>query len=304
MTGYRILVAEDDPIARSSLADYLVLSGYEVSVAADGREAVEKARRLRPDAVLLDVQMPGSDGLEVLRILRDDPDLMDTPILLVTSLARTNVKVRALDLGADDYIVKPFDKVELVARVRRALRRSARYRELSGKLEGNLADVALPELLQTLELGKKTARVSFVGPGAELFLERGFLRAATWAGSPAEEALCRLLLVNTGSFRVTFEDPSPLGESPAGLPVQEALLEAARALDELRRVIPGSPSWESLFEIAGGEEALAGLRLPGQSGPLSLGTLATRFDGSLPEAVRTLAAAIQSGAVRAIPTQD
>ena len=78
----------------------------------------------------------GGRVTHVAKDCRSDPVLQDVPVLLLTSLSRTNIKVRALDLGADDYIVKPFDRAELVARVRRALRRSARYRELSGTLQG------------------------------------------------------------------------------------------------------------------------------------------------------------------------
>ncbi len=298
MTGYRILVADDEDLARSSLTDYLVLTGYEVISAANGREAVEKARLFHPDVVLLDVQMPGSDGFEALTLLRDDPVLKDTPVLLVTSLSRSNVKVRALDLGADDYIVKPFDRAELVARVRRALKRSARYRELSEALKGDLAYVSLAELLQTLELGRKTGRVLFPDLSARIHVVRGHFRSAQWQEEEGLCALCRLLLVPRGPFQVEFESASPLaGEEEPGKPIQEVILECARLQDEALRELlelgidrPVEASSAFLGDVS--------ILAPPPAGPLLAGELVARIRGDLASAARLVAAGIRQGTVR------
>jgi two-component system response regulator MprA len=117
----RILVADDDPAVRNALDRALRLAGYEVNVAADGREALDLATRTTPDAMVLDVLMPHHDGIEVCRRLRRRGD--HTPVLLLTAKDAVADRVTGLDAGADDYLVKPFALDELLARVRALLRR-------------------------------------------------------------------------------------------------------------------------------------------------------------------------------------
>jgi two-component system alkaline phosphatase synthesis response regulator PhoP len=116
-----ILVVDDDPKIRELLRLYVAREGHRVIHAGDGPEALEAAARARPDLVLLDVMLPGLDGFEVCRRLRDDGAEM--PILLLTARSGDSDKVIGLDIGADDYIVKPFSPRELMARVRVQLRR-------------------------------------------------------------------------------------------------------------------------------------------------------------------------------------
>ena len=119
--GGRILVAEDDPKQAELLRRYLENEGHAVVVCNDGRVALEEARRRTPDLVLLDVMMPRVDGLDVCRILRHESDI---PIIMLTARSTEDDLLLGLDLGADDYITKPFSPRELVARVRSLLRRS------------------------------------------------------------------------------------------------------------------------------------------------------------------------------------
>jgi DNA-binding response OmpR family regulator len=116
-----ILVVDDDPKIRELLRLYVAREGHRVIHAGDGPEALEAAARARPDLVLLDVMLPGLDGFEVCRRLRDDGAEM--PILLLTARSGDSDKVIGLDLGADDYVIKPFSPRELMARVRAHLRR-------------------------------------------------------------------------------------------------------------------------------------------------------------------------------------
>ena len=118
----RILVVEDDSRVAASVRRALVYEGYEVTVAEDGRTALDQARDEEPDLVLLDVMLPGIDGLEVCRRLRAAGDM---PILMLTARDATADRVLGLDSGADDYLPKPFAYEELLARVRALLRRRA-----------------------------------------------------------------------------------------------------------------------------------------------------------------------------------
>ena len=119
----RILIVEDEPVIAAGLMDELRAEGYVVGVAVDGVQGLELARLEKWDLILLDVMLPGKDGWAVCRELRREKNL--TPILLLTALSREQDKIRGLDLGADDYLTKPFSPGELLARVRALLRRTA-----------------------------------------------------------------------------------------------------------------------------------------------------------------------------------
>ena len=116
-----ILVVDDDPNISRLEQLYLEKEGYEVRVAADGNEAIDVFRKLPPDLVLLDVMLPGTDGYEVLKAVRKSGDI---PVIMVTAKGETFDTVLCLELGADDYITKPFDGKEMAARVKAVLRRA------------------------------------------------------------------------------------------------------------------------------------------------------------------------------------
>jgi diguanylate cyclase (GGDEF)-like protein len=126
-----VLVADNEPDILRFIEVNLRLDGYDVAVARDGNEALEQAFALRPALIVLDVMMPGLDGFEVCRRLRADPRTSQTPVIILTAKSMTADKVVGLTAGADDYVLKPFDPVELVARVRTTLQRAAELRESS-----------------------------------------------------------------------------------------------------------------------------------------------------------------------------
>src|SRR6266446_5049148 len=122
MTNPLILVVEDDNRLAATLERVLIAEGHEVTLAGDGFEALRRARERPPGLVILDIMLPGLDGIGVCRRLRATAQV---PILLLTALGGTEERVRGLDSGADDYLVKPFAYQELLARVRALLRRTA-----------------------------------------------------------------------------------------------------------------------------------------------------------------------------------
>jgi DNA-binding response OmpR family regulator len=119
----RILVVDDEPKIVRLVRDYLEHGGFDVLVARDGREALMRARTERPDLVVLDLGLPGLDGLDVTRALRRDTSV---PLIMLTARDSETDKVLGLELGADDYLTKPFSPRELVARIRAVLRRHER----------------------------------------------------------------------------------------------------------------------------------------------------------------------------------
>ncbi|MCU1675692.1 MAG: response regulator receiver modulated diguanylate cyclase [Frankiales bacterium] len=126
-----VLVVDDDKSVAGFIATNLRLEGFDVRLAHDGDDALDEVQRDAPDLVLLDWGMPRMDGIEVCERMRADPHTAHIPVLLVTGRSRAVDKVMGLAAGADDYIVKPFDPLELIARVRATLRRNAEMRAVS-----------------------------------------------------------------------------------------------------------------------------------------------------------------------------
>jgi DNA-binding response OmpR family regulator len=131
-----ILVVEDEPSLQETLAYNLKKQGYAVEAVGDGRAAVETARRLRPDLVLLDIMLPGLDGVEVCKTLRRE---MSVPIIMLTARDDEIDRIVGLEVGADDYIAKPFSMRELMARVKAQLRRTQVIRDEVQRLKSGEA---------------------------------------------------------------------------------------------------------------------------------------------------------------------
>ncbi|WP_042372293.1 response regulator transcription factor [Streptacidiphilus neutrinimicus] len=121
----RILVVDDDPTVAEVVSGYLQRAGYAVDRAVDGRAALERAAALHPDLVVLDLMLPEIDGLEVCRRLRAEPLSQAVPIVMLTAKGDEHDRILGLELGADDYVTKPFSPRELVLRIQSVLRRSA-----------------------------------------------------------------------------------------------------------------------------------------------------------------------------------
>ena len=153
----RVLIVDDEPAVRSALDRALRLDAYEVELAGDGREALDKLAETRLDAIVLDVAMPGVDGLEVCRRLREAGDR--TPVLMLTARDAVDDRVAGLDAGADDYLVKPFALKELKARLRALLRRS----EPAGSDDGQVlrfADLTLDRSAWEAQRGPRRLELS------------------------------------------------------------------------------------------------------------------------------------------------
>jgi len=116
----KILIVEDEVVLQETLAYNLKHQGYSVETAGNGQDAIDKARNIKPDLIMLDIMLPGMDGFEICRILRKE---MNTPILMLTARDDEIDRVVGLEVGADDYLTKPFSMRELIARVKALLRR-------------------------------------------------------------------------------------------------------------------------------------------------------------------------------------
>jgi len=178
----RILVVEDDEGTRRLLVKSLTREGYQVKALTTGEEALEVLHETRPHLILLDVVLPGIDGLSLLRALRDQSRV---PLILVTELDDESDRVRGLELGADDYIVKPFSPRELVARVSAVLRRST-FAPSQERLEfeGLTIDLATRQVVVGAEAVPLTARefdlLAFLASSPRQVFTRAQLLERVW----------------------------------------------------------------------------------------------------------------------------
>jgi two-component system OmpR family response regulator len=150
----RLLVADDDPNIVELLSASLRFAGFEVATANDGGQALKVAKEFRPDLIVLDVMMPGVDGFDVVKRLREDGQR--TPVLFLTARDATEDKVTGLTLGGDDYVTKPFSLEEAIARIRAILRRFGAEQAVAARL--SFADIEMDD--DTHEVWKAGAEVA------------------------------------------------------------------------------------------------------------------------------------------------
>lgn len=172
-TEARVLVVDDEPNIVELLSVSLRFQGFEVATASNGAEGLDRARAFRPDALILDVMMPGMDGFGLLRRLRADG--VEAPVLFLTARDAVDDKVTGLTLGADDYVTKPFSLEEVVARLRVILRRASRDGDVAPPSRIRFADIELDD--DTHEVWKAGEPVAL---------------------SPTEFTLLRYFMVNAG----------------------------------------------------------------------------------------------------------
>ena len=231
-TSPLILVVDDDPKIVRLVRSYLEQAGFSVETAADGDSALHHIRAQHPDLVVLDLMLPGRDGLEVTRTVRSIPELAHTPILMLTARVDDIDRILGLEMGADDYVTKPFNPREVVARVKAILRRSRPAGDDGG------ADVLR---LGDLTLDVQSHRVSKAGLPVEL--------------TPSEFDILRLLLDHPGqAFSRTQIIEQGLGYEYAGL---ERTVDSH--IKNLRRKLEANPKEPRLIETVFG----VGYRLNG-----------------------------------------
>ena len=204
----RILVVDDEPEIRKAVSASLAAQGYEVHAAADGEEALRLAAIVLPDMIILDLMMPVLDGMETCRRLRA---WTDVPILVLSARSEEPQKVRALDLGADDYLTKPFGMEELTARIRAALRRHRAARPAdtpvftAGSLTVDYARRLAFKNGQELKLTPHEYEIlRFFTQNAERVLTHRQVLAAVWGPEDVEET--QYLRVHVSHLRQKIED--------------------------------------------------------------------------------------------------
>jgi uncharacterized protein (TIGR02266 family) len=235
-----LVIAEDDPLESKVAAAPFQARGDQVRICADGLEALASCLSDPPDVILSDVQMPRMDGWQLLRMVRSRQQLSAVPLLFLTTLSGEQDRLRGYRLGVDDYIHKPYEPSEVVARTDRAVVRAEQQRQASvppesDALQGDLEQVSLQSILSFLEIERRTG-VLRVGPvvNARIFVKDGRPRRVERYDAPADgeskELLFELLGLSVGRFDFSAQEVSAADE--IGMATSALLLEHARLADE------------------------------------------------------------------------
>ncbi|MGH7364373.1 MAG: response regulator [Candidatus Methylomirabilales bacterium] len=239
MARAKILIVDDERFFADLLTGCLAGLDAQFLYARDGGSALRQAEEQTPDLILLDLVMPDQDGFEVAKTLKQKPATREIPIIFLTGDSRLERRVEGLEMGAEDYITKPFHPPEVVARIKKALRAAARSKGLSGRL----ADLSLSSVVQFLELEQKSGTLEIFTRerrGAVHF-RGGRIVGAVLGRYAGEGAFYQLLGWTEGFFQFELGDP----QVPPGAAITEGaqalLLEGARRLDELGRLRASLP---------------------------------------------------------------
>ena len=239
--SYRILIVEDEPGMIELLTVALEDEGYSISIANNGQQGLKKVDEESPDLIISDVMMPDMNGYDFCQQLRENPKTAAIPFIFLTAKKDVSDRVRGLNLGADDYLSKPFHVVEVVARIKTLMQRVKRARptqaqatisEPEAAFAGDLEKMSIGEVVQTIALTRKNGRLLVVNTGrrGEVYFQEGMVTYADVDRKKGEEAVYRLLAWKNGQFKfdsgVTAKTRN-LQKSAEGL-----LMEGMRRIDE------------------------------------------------------------------------
>jgi CheY-like chemotaxis protein len=252
MLKLSILAVDDSPVITEMIRDAFESEGYRVMVAEDGAQALKTALNEHPDLIIADIAMPGMDGWDLCGQIRSNPFTSFIPFIFLTTRTEAPDRIRGLQMGADDYLTKPFEMDELIARVQLIFQRMRTSQEAllvkdrNKTLSGHTSEMALPDLLQMFSVNQKTGllRISKVGmPTGKIGLEKGSIIWAEFGRARGEKALYRMLTWEDAHFDV---EPLMRPERDPGLPgsVEASLIEGMRQIDERSEM-------EKEFKLAG-----------------------------------------------------
>ena len=257
MAKQQLLLVDADPRSVRVLEVSLRKSGFSVTTASDGVNAFSKIQFSTPDLILADTRLPRMDGFEFVKRLKENAELMNVPVVFLTSQRSIEDKIRGLELGVEDYLTKPIFVRELTARVNLLLARRTQEKIATSapggtrtRLSGSLEDMGLVDLLQTFEVSRKSGIARVREPrGAEIsiYFRDGKVVDAELGRLRGEEAVYRALIWNVGTFAVQFQPVTNEDIIPTS--TQGLLMEGMRRVDEWGRLLEQSPQLETVFEI-------------------------------------------------------
>lgn len=297
MDKQEILIIDDDLAQHEILGEHLRLAGFSPLHAASSDEGITLLQHKGVALILLDINMPKVDGFQTIKLLRNLPQTRDIPVLFLTSLDRQYLKIKGLELGADDYVTKPYNSAELIARIKAILRRSKPAPVQAAALSGDVKAMGLGDLLQNLGQSSKTGRIEFPDMDGELIVSADELILVRQGIHEGMEALLRMMLLERGRFEVSYQE-IPGVKVGQGIPVIRALLNVSNQVDGIRMAVEETGQADPLLELVDkicGDPAIDAL----QAGfPLRFFALVTAMEHSVEENVEKVLQAIHNKRIR------
>jgi CheY-like chemotaxis protein len=253
MKPQRILIADDDPKLLALLKSSLQKEGYVTLEVPDGEAALQQITAEHPDLIVADVTMPKIDGFELCQRVREDPEVEHIPFIFLTAKGELHDRVKGLNLGADDYISKPFHISEVTARIKVVLQRSAALaqaaEESESDLRGNLEQMGMAEVVQTLGMSKKTGGLKILHQGrvGKIYFEQGDIIQASLDTYKDEEAVYRILTWKEGYFEFDSKDT---GTHTISKSTNSVLMEGFQQQEEFLKYQEAMPPFTSMLRLS------------------------------------------------------
>lgn len=295
-----ILIIDDDLAQQEILGEHLLLSGFQPLHALSCESAFALLRSHLVSLILLDVNMPKVDGFQTMERLQADDKTKKIPVLFLTSMDRQYLKIKGLELGADDYITKPYNSAELIARIKAILRRTVGPKWQPGQIQGDIQAIGLSELLQNIAQSGRTSKIVMPDMEGEIVAADGNLLLIRQGEFSGLEALLRLLLAEKGHFSVQYDHVPEESVTPVQS-VFAALLTAANQVDQLKIAAETTGQANPLLKISpqGCEIAEIDALIP--RFPLSLFDLVAMLPGGIEDNMNQVLQAIIEDKIRCLP---
>ena len=253
--NHQILVVDSDPNTLRIVKNALIQNGFVVHFSHNCEHAMQSAIKNDPDLILSEMALQDMDGLDFMNMVRKTPELNPIPFIFLTSRSLINDKVAALEGGADDYITKPFNENELIARINAVLRRTDHPRMSTltkdDGIKGSLKEINLIDLIQLFDMGRKTAVIVVEGTEKQgrVYFELGEPVHAITGKLFGKEALFEILTIEEGTFLIHLNIRSKI--RTIELSATNLIMEAVHRIDEKRSTYPGEiPGTKGPKEIA------------------------------------------------------
>jgi DNA-binding response OmpR family regulator len=302
MNKDNILIIDDDQAQHEILGEHLELAGYNPLHATNSEDGFALLKKDSIALILLDINMPKMDGFQTIEILRNDPETRNIPVLFLTSLDRQYLKIKGLELGADDYVSKPYNGAELVARIKAIIRRKGTTQTQEFALSGNIKEIGMGDLLQNISQTQKTGKIEFPDMNGEVIISGEEILWAHQGNSSQMEALLRLMLLEHGRFAVSY-DNFPVQKEKKAITVMKALLHSVNEIDQIRMAVEettGQP--DPFLEINGSTDNAAINKLKAKF-PCRLINFATTMEKPLKENIYNLLKAIHTKQLTVLPAE-
>lgn len=273
MSVKRVLVVDDSQLIRQVLADALTAKGFQVDTAENGSDALRKIGRQRPDLVVTDILMPVMDGWALCEAIRRAEPTHELPFIFLTTERDVPKRIKGLEMGADDYICKPFSKEEVVARVesvmRRVVRTAGRGKRKGARasqtrpgpvhLAGHSEQLAIPDVIQLLSLNKRSGTLHIRGRSVgRIFFREGKILNAETRSLKGRKALFRIVTWPEALFEFEPGEPGRPAEPALEGSTSSVLMESFKQFDELHQLAKRLPNLDERLRATRKKESELG----------------------------------------------